>query len=295
MHRKHKRFLIGSSVAGFLAAFAAVLGLAVSSAGSAGAATHSNGVYAGTLNTAGEAGYLAYPNIGDTSFKQIQSTMYLRVAAEQIGSEGLTPAQYEGPVIPVSDFHGQFGAMGLEACNGLETVQIGFILNADGTFDVVYAYGTSTVSDTHCAASGLLDNISGDVHVLASGVPDGSAYALLIKRGQGGFNSVRLEAQNLTNGTTVASGWIPWAHSFSEVSASVLADPHLMTTSLDNELLAVRHTNITNLAGTTSDFGGTSQWTADQVAGVSSGKTFLSPKGSLSGATFKVWGGQPVV
>jgi hypothetical protein len=68
-----------------------------------------------------------------------------------------------------------------------------------------------------------------------------------------------------------------------------------MTTSLNNELLAVRHTNITNNAGVTSDFAGASQWATDQVQASNSGSVFLSPLGSLSGATFKVFGGQPIV
>ena len=285
-----------------LAAAATAAGLALGAAGTASAAPapHVNGVSGAIINTADEAGYLAYPNIGNSSFKQIQSTMFLRKSAQQIGTEGLTFPEYDGPVIPLSDFAPNFGAMGLEACNSLETVQAGFVLNADGTFDVVYAYGASTVTNTHCADDGLLKTVaSGEVHVLAAGIPDGSAYALLIKKGRrlghSPFSAVKIEAQNLVNGTTVQTGWIPWVFQFDEVGAGVQADSHLMTASLDNELLAVRHTNITNLAGTTSDFGQTSQWNTDQVRAINSGLVFLSPKSSLKGATFKVWGGQPVL
>lgn len=274
-------------------------GLGAASA-SASVSARPAGVSGAIINTPDEAGYLAYPNIGQPSFRQIQSTMFLRKAAQQLGNDGLNPAEYAGPAIPLADFAPNFGAMGLEACNAAETVQAGFVLNEDGTFDVVYAYGHSTVTNTHCADDGLLTTVAaGEVHVLAAGVPDGSAYALLIKKGHhfghGPFGAVEIEAQNLTNGTTVASGWIPWIFSFQEVGAGVQADPHLMTASLDNELLAVRHTNITNLAGVTSDFGGTSAWNTDQVRALNSGLVFVSPKSSLAGATFKVWGGQPVI
>jgi hypothetical protein len=285
------------------AAAVAAAGLAVTGfapAASASTTAVPAGVSGAVITTPDEAGYLAYPNIGDASFKQIQSTMFLRKSAEQIGTEGLDFSEYSAPTIPLADFAAGFGAMGLEACNDAETVQAGFILNADNTFDVVYAYGHSTITNTHCADDGLLTTVaSGDVHVLASGIPDGSSFALLIKKGHhfghSPFGSVEIEAQNLNSGQTVASGWIPWIFSFSEVGAGVQADPHLMTASLDNELLAVRHTNITDETGTTSDFGGTSQWDTDQVQASNSGLVFLSPKGTLSGATFKVFGGQPIV
>jgi hypothetical protein len=279
------------------AAGVALLGIGAASASASTPNVRSFGVSGTIINTPDEAGYLAYPNIGETSFKQIQSTIFLRKSAQQIANDGLTPAEYAGPVIPLSDFAANFGAIGLEACNSTDTVQLGFVLNPDGTFDVVYSYGASTITSTHCADDGLLTTatITGDVHVLAYGIPDGSAYALLIKRGEHAFGHARIEAQNLTNGTTVQSGWIPWTHAFDEVGAGVQADPHLMTASLDNELLAVRHTNITNLAGVTSDFGGTGAWSTDQVRALTSGVVFVSPKSSLAGATFKVWGGQPVV
>ena len=293
-----------------LAAAATAAGLALG-----GATAASASISPFPLNNSSEAGYFIQGNGLNVVINQ--SELFLRKSAEQIGYDGSnqngiaavnsacqasTVSDGSGPCeFPLTDLTttsgsyagDSFGAMGITSCNPVWTIQEGVILNDNGTFDVVYVDGP-TAAHNQCSTEGLLKAvIGGDVHILLPDVPDGHAVTFYISHNRH-FTGAKIEATDVITGLQgIAENH--WVHNFTEAGTGVFIDPHLMDASLTNELAAFRHTEASDSNGTLGTYGSTSAWTAYQVRAVNSGVVYVSPKSSLAGYTFKVWGGQPVV
>lgn len=295
------------------AALAAVAALALQGS-PARAATA--GLSPQTLVTGNEAGYLASPNIGDPNFAGIQGTFFLRQSAQQIGDDGLTTAPAPGTTLDLCSNIGTnglsscspgevnvdtTGAIGLVACNNAATadgIELGVILNKDGSFSVVYGTGTMARDGNGNCADVLLSTSTVTVLKNTAG---GHTITLRIARNHA-FSNVKVQVQDLSTASPVASADPSWHHNLDQVGAGVLIDPHLMTASLDNTLVVFRqmfafNTHVTATTGT-AGFTGSQFWTGAKVIARNSGVTFLQPSPALSasgGRTFGVVGGQPVV
>jgi hypothetical protein len=305
------------AAASVLVAGLGALGLALAPAASAAPA----GLSGQTLVTSDEAGYLASPNIGDPSFAGIQGTFFLRAAAQQIGDTGLppgsagqvislcsskTPTTNGLPTCPTPNTTeinvDTSGAIGLVACNNAVTadgIELGVVLNNDGTFDVVWGTGTMARDGNGNCADVLLS--TGSVTVLRAGIPQGHTLTLRIARNHA-FAHVKVQVADLSTASPVASADPAWHHNLDQAGAGVLVDPHLMTNSLDNTLVVFRdmflfNTHVTATTGT-AGFTGSRFWTGAKVIAKNSGVTFLAPApalGTHGGRVFGVAGGQPVV
>lgn len=245
-----------------------------------------------------------------------QFSLYLRKSAEDIGHDGFHASTY-GPgdsfsagSLPAScpgfagntlegcalsaadDTTPTFGAMGGTICNENWTIQYGYILNNDGTFDAVYVDGPTT-GPINCAKEGLLINPSLDVHVLLSGLPQGDSVAWYVSHNQHGLGA-KVEATDLSNGDSAYTEF-HWAHTVTYAGAGVFIDPSLVTNSLDNEIAAFWHLKASDTSGTLDGYGNSSDWTAYQVNATNSGVTYGSPKSTLNANRFFDYTGQPVV
>jgi hypothetical protein len=257
----------------------------------------------------GEAGYYI---TGDFSgFKYIQDSDYIRLADNQLntfaGGPGAEADYTAGEFATAGEGGRTPGIVGIEACSNRFAVQEGYVRNEDGTFDVIYASGT-IADEANCSRAGLLQSLDPDaqVYVLLTGLTQADTLHLRIARnsrfdggarpdfrGRGGAG-VLVEASSLLTGD-VAEAETGWVHGlFTAEGAGVFSDAACMTDSLDNELVAARHDNVTDGNGVTGDFI-SADWTAYQlVANDSSNITYLSPDNSLAGARFKVYGGDHI-